>query len=271
MQTLKQLISKNKDPIVMGILNVTPDSFSDGGKYLGLTAAIDHAMSMIEEGALIIDIGGESTRPNAQKVSLETEKARIVPVIKALKKESDIYLSLDTNKPELMKIGADLGVNMINDIYALTKPEAMNILAESKLDVCLMHMQGNPQTMQENPSYDEVVSEVKFFLDNQIEHCINNGIEESRIMVDPGFGFGKTHEDNLAIFNKIEEFTHKKIALMIGLSRKSIIKKLVGENEDAIIQASALMAAIASKKGAKVLRVHDVKATKIAVNLLNNL
>ena len=271
MQTLKQLISKNKDPIVMGILNVTPDSFSDGGKYLGLTAAIDHAMSMIEEGALIIDIGGESTRPNAQKVSLETEKARIVPVIKALKKESDIYLSLDTNKPELMKIGVDLGVNMINDIYALTKPEAMNILAESKLDVCLMHMQGNTQTMQENPSYDEVVSEVKFFLDNQIEHCINNGIEESRIMVDPGFGFGKTHEDNLAIFNKIEEFTHKKIALMIGLSRKSIIKKLVGENEDAIIQASALMAAIASKKGAKVLRVHDVKATKIAVNLLNNL
>ena len=249
MQTLKQLISKNKDPIVMGILNVTPDSFSDGGKYLGLTAAIDHAMSMIEEGALIIDIGGESTRPNAQKVSLETEKARIVPVIKALKKESDIYLSLDTNKPELMKIGVDLGANMITDIYALTKP----------------------QTMQDNPSYDEVVSEVKFFLDNQIEHCINNGIEESRIMVDPGFGFGKTHEDNLAIFNKIEEFTHKKIALMIGLSRKSIIKKLVGENEDAIIQASALMAAIASKKGAKVLRVHDVKATKIAVNLLNNL
>ena len=271
MQTLKQLISKNKDPVVMGILNVTPDSFSDGGKYLNLTAAIDHAMSMIEEGASIIDIGGESTRPNAQKVPLEIEKARIEPIIRALKKETDIYLSLDTNKPELMKIGIDLGVNMINDIYALTKPEAMNVLSGSKVDVCLMHMQGNPQTMQENPSYDEVVSEVKFFLDNQIEHCINNGIEESRIMIDPGFGFGKTYEDNLAIYNKIKVFTHKKVALMIGLSRKSIIKKLVGENEGDIIQASALMAAIASMKGAKVLRVHDVRATKIAINLLKNL
>jgi len=271
MQTLKHLISKNKDPLVMGILNVTPDSFSDGGKYLNLRAAIDHAMGMIEEGALIIDIGGESTRPNAHEVSLETEKARIEPIIKALRKETDIYISLDTNKPELMRIGIDLGVNMINDIYALSKPEAMNVLSKSKVDVCLMHMQGNPKTMQENPSYDEVVSEVKFFLDNQIEHCINNGIEASRIMIDPGFGFGKTHEDNLAIFNGIEVFTHNQIALMIGLSRKSIIKKLVGENEDAIIQASALMAAIASKKGAKVLRVHDVKATKIAINLLKNL
>jgi len=271
MQTLKHLISKNKDPLVMGILNVTPDSFSDGGKYLNLTAAIDHAMSMIDEGALIIDIGGESTRPDSQEVSLETEKARIEPVIKALRKETEIYISLDTNKPELMRLGIDLGVNMINDIYALSKPEAMNVLSESEVDVCLMHMQGNPKTMQVNPSYNEVVSEVNFFLDNQIEHCINNGIEASRIMIDPGFGFGKTHKDNLAMFDGIEVFTHNQIALMIGLSRKSIIKKLVGENEDAIIQASALMAAIASKKGAKVLRVHDVKATKIAINLLKNL
>jgi dihydropteroate synthase len=271
MQTLKHLISKNKDPLVMGILNVTPDSFSDGGKYLNLTAAVDHAMSMIEEGALMIDIGGESTRPNAQEVSLETEKARIEPVIKALRKETDIYLSIDTNKPELMRLGIDLGVNMINDIYALSKPEAMNVLSESEVDVCLMHMQGNPKTMQKNPSYNEVVSEVKYFLDSQIENCINNGIGTSRIMIDPGFGFGKTHEDNLAIFNEIEAFTHNQITLMIGLSRKSIIKKLVGENEDAIIQASALMAGIASKKGAKVLRVHDVRATKIAINLLKNL
>ena len=271
MQTLKHLISNNKDPLIMGILNVTPDSFSDGGKYLNLTAGIDHAISMIEEGALIIDIGGESTRPNAQEISLETERSRIEPVIKALRKETDIYISLDTNKPELMRVGIDLGVNMVNDIYALTKPNAMNILSESKVDVCLMHMQGNPKTMQENPSYDDVVSEVKFFLDNQIEHCFNNGIEASRIMIDPGFGFGKTHEDNLAIFNGIEAFTHNQITLMIGLSRKSIIKKLVGENEDAIIQASALMAAIASKKGAEVLRVHDVKATKIAIDLLKKL
>ena len=271
MQTLKHLISKNKNPLVMGILNVTPDSFSDGGKYLNLTAAINHAMSMVEDGALIIDAGGESTRPNSQKVSVEIEKARIEPVIKELRKETDTYISLDTNKPELMKMGIDLGVNMINDIYALSKPEAMNVLSKSKVDVCLMHMQGNPKTMQENPRYDNVVSEVKFFLDNQIEHCFNNGIEASRIMIDPGFGFGKTHEDNLAIFNGIKAFTHNEITLMVGLSRKSIIKKLVGENEDAIIQASALMGAIASKKGAKVLRVHDVKATKIAIDLLDNL
>ena len=131
-----------------------------------------------------------------------------------------------------MRLGIDLGVNMINDIYALSKPEAMNVLSESEVDVCLMHMQGNPKTMQKNPSYNEVVSEVKFFLDSQIENCINNGIGASRIMIDPGFGFGKSHEDNLAIFNEIEAFTHNQITLMVGLSRKSIIKKLVGENEE---------------------------------------
>jgi len=255
----------------MGILNVTPDSFSDGGKYLNVGAAVDHAISMIDEGALIIDIGGESTRPNAEEISLETEKSRIEPVIKALRKLSDVYISLDTNKPELMRIGVDLGVNMINDIYALRKPESISILSESKVDVCLMHMQGTPKTMQKNPKYGEVVSDVKCFLDNQIENCINNGIEPSRIMIDPGFGFGKTHKDNLSIFSAIEELSHSQCPLMVGISRKSTIKKLVGENEDAIIQASALMAAIASKKGAKVVRVHDVRPTKNAIELLKYL
>ena len=272
MHTLNNILSKNSGPLIMGILNVTPDSFSDGGKYLDVKTAVNHAIRLVEEGAAIIDIGGESTRPNASPISLEEERSRIEPVIRALKKEANVYLSLDTNKPELMKIGIDLGVNMINDVYALTKPGALQVISESTVDVCLMHMKGSsPQTMQNNPTYDDVISEVKDVLRKRIQDCQSCGIDQSRIIIDPGFGFGKTHQDNMILFAGMEKVSFDPIPLMIGLSRKSMIKNLVGENEDDIIQASAIMAAMAGKKGAKILRVHDVKATKIAVELLKYL
>ncbi|MDA1339244.1 MAG: dihydropteroate synthase [Proteobacteria bacterium] len=271
MQTLKQLIIQKKTPLIMGILNVTPDSFSDGGKYLNVAVAVKHAMRMIEDGALIIDIGGESTRPSAHEVPFEEEKNRVEPIIKALRKETDIYISLDTNKPVLMKLGIDLGVNMINDIYALAKPDALNVISKSAVDVCLMHMKGSPETMQNNPTYHDVLSEVDCFLREKIQKCVDHGIDISRVMIDPGFGFGKSHDDNMKLFSQIDLLASNQCPLMIGLSRKSMIKNLVGENEGDIIQGSALMAAMAGKKGAKVLRVHDVKATKIAIELLNYL
>jgi len=266
MPTINHMIKTNKSPLIMGILNVTPDSFSDGGHFFSPKKAIDHAYQMLDEGADMIDIGGESTKPGALPVSIDEEIARIKPVLEALKNETNLYLSLDTNKAKVMELGLDLGVSMINDVYALRNEGAMDVIAKSSCDVCLMHMQGKPQTMQKNPQYNDVVNEVKSFLFDRINACIKNDIHQDRIVIDPGFGFGKTLEDNLNVFNSITQFQDLKSPILIGISRKSMIRTIIGDNEDDIIQLSAFMAALASQRGASILRVHDVKETQKALN-----
>jgi dihydropteroate synthase len=250
----------------MGILNVTPDSFSDGGHFFSPKKAIDHAYKMLDEGADMIDIGGESTKPGSLPVSIDEEIARIKPVLEALKNETNLYLSLDTNKVRVMELGLDLGVSMINDVHALRNGGAMDVIAKSSCDVCLMHMQGKPQTMQTNPQYNDVVNEVKSFLSDRINACLKNEIHQDRIVIDPGFGFGKTFEDNLNVFNSITQFQDLKSPMLIGISRKSMMRTIIGDNEDDIIQLSAFMAALAAQRGASILRVHDVKETQKALN-----
>ncbi len=266
MPTINHMIKTKKSPLIMGILNVTPDSFSDGGHFFSPKKAIDHAFQMLDEGADMIDIGGESTKPGALPVPIDEEIARIKPVLEALKNETNLYLSLDTNKAKVMELGLDLGVSMINDVYALRNEGAMDVIAKSSCDVCLMHMQGKPQTMQTNPQYNDVVNEVKSFLSDRINACIKNDIHQDRIVIDPGFGFGKTFDDNLNVFNSITQFQDLKSPMLIGISRKSMIRTIIGDNEDDIIQLSAFMAALAAQRGASILRVHDVKETQKALN-----
>lgn len=266
MPTINHMIKTNKSPLIMGILNVTPDSFSDGGHFFSPKKAIDHAYQMLDEGADMIDIGGESTKPGALPVSIDEEIARIKPVLEALKNETNLYLSLDTNKAKVMELGLDLGVSMINDVYALRNEGTMDVIAKSSCDVCLMHMQGKPQTMQTNPQYNDVVNEVKSFLSERINACLKNDIHQDRIVIDPGFGFGKTFDDNLNVFNSITQFQDLKSPMLIGISRKSMMRTIIGDNEDDIIQLSAFMAALAAQRGASILRVHDVKETQKALN-----
>lgn len=266
MPTINHMIKTNKSPLIMGILNVTPDSFSDGGHFFSPKKAIDHAYQMLDEGADMIDIGGESTKPGALPVPIDEEIARIKPVLEALKNETNLYLSLDTNKAKVMELGLDLGVSMINDVYALRNEGTMDVIAKSSCDVCLMHMQGKPQTMQTNPQYNDVVNEVKSFLSDRIHACIKNDIHQDRIVIDPGFGFGKTFDDNLNVFNSITQFQDLKSPMLIGISRKSMMRTIIGDNEDDIIQLSAFMAALAAQRGASILRVHDVKETQKALN-----
>jgi len=266
MPTINHMIKTKKSPLIMGILNVTPDSFSDGGHFFSPQKAIDHAYQMLDEGADMIDIGGESTKPGALPVPIDEEIARIKPVLEALKNETNLYLSLDTNKAKVMELGLDLGVSMINDVYALRNEGTMDVIAKSSCDVCLMHMQGKPQTMQTNPQYNDVVNEVKSFLSDRINACLKNDIHQDRIVIDPGFGFGKTFDDNLNVFNSIAQFQDLKSLMLIGISRKSMIRTIIGDNEDDIIQLSAFMAALAAQRGASILRVHDVKETQKALN-----
>jgi len=266
MPTINHMIKTKKSPLIMGILNVTPDSFSDGGHFFSSKKAIDHAFQMLDEGADMIDIGGESTKPGALPVPIDEEMARIKPVLEALKNETNLYLSLDTNKAKVMELGLDLGVSMINDVYALRNEGTMDVIAKSSCDVCLMHMQGKPQTMQTNPQYNDVVNEVKSFLSDRINACLKNDIHQDRIVIDPGFGFGKTFDDNLNVFNSIAQFQDLKSLMLIGISRKSMIRTIIGDNEDDIIQLSAFMAALAAQRGASILRVHDVKETQKALN-----
>ncbi len=255
-------------PLIMGVLNVTPDSFSDGGQYLSPLTAIDHAFKMIDEGADIIDIGGESTRPGAEAISIDEEKNRIIPVIKELRKHSQAYLSIDTYKPEVMQVAIELGVDMINDITAMTSHDALGVIKNSEVDISLMHMQGNPSNMQINPHYKSVADEVYDFLNERANFCIAAGIEKERIVIDPGFGFGKTHNDNMILFQNIKRFADLDLPVLIGVSRKSMIKKMVGDNMDDIIDASSFYAALAARNGASILRVHDVKKT---IQMIDNL
>lgn len=252
-------------PVVMGILNTTPDSFSDGGCFLAPEAAVKHALEMQREGAAIIDIGGESTRPGAEEVSEAEELDRVIPVIEALQDSLEIPLSIDTSKPGVMQEAVDAGASMINDINALRADGALDIAVSCKVPVCLMHMQGKPKTMQSAPEYVDVVEDVKAFLSGRINACIAAGMDVDNILLDPGFGFGKTLEHNLQLLNDLSSLSSLGKPLLVGLSRKSMVGALTGRTEDRRLFGSIAAAVMAVERGAHIVRVHDVAASVDAV------
>ena len=266
-------------PKVMGIVNVTPDSFSDGGKYSQTNLAIAHALMLVQEGATILDIGGESTRPNATPVSLQQELDRVIPVIETLVKQVNTPISIDTYKPAVMQAAIRAGASMVNDVRALQegaglKQSAIEVVANANVGVCLMHMQGTPQTMQNNPQYNDVVSDVKAFLEARLQASIDGGCRASNILLDPGFGFGKTREHNITLLQNLESFADLGQPLLVGLSRKSVLGQIItgqmtGNDVDARLYASIAASVIAAMKGAKILRVHDVKATVEALKVVS--
>jgi dihydropteroate synthase len=254
-------------PAVMGILNVTPDSFSDGGDFLSRDRAVEHARAMVAEGADIIDIGGESTRPGAKAVSIQEELDRVVPVIEALRDEVAVPLSIDTSKPEVMRAAVAAGAGFINDVYALLAPGALNAAASLNVPVCLMHMQGEPRTMQDNPQYKDVVADVREFLAARVAAAEAAGVARERIVIDPGFGFGKTVEHNLALLRGLNAFTALGVPVLAGLSRKSMIGKLLGLPVERRLHASVALALLAVQNGARIVRVHDVGPTVEALRM----
>ena len=248
---------------IAGIVNVTPDSFSDGGQHLAMAAAIAHGLKLAEEGADLIDVGGESTRPGASPVSVEDEIARVVPVVEALARQVAVPISIDTSKPEVMRAAVAAGAGMINDVYALRRDGALDAAAALKVPVVLMHMLGEPGSMQDDPRYDDVVSDVRRFLAERIFACEMSGIDKKRIVADPGFGFGKTLEHNLALLRALDQFAALGVPLMAGLSRKATIGALTGHEVPADrAYGSAAAALIAVQKGAAIVRVHDVAVTR---------
>ncbi|CAC9576309.1 Dihydropteroate synthase (EC 2.5.1.15) [uncultured Gammaproteobacteria bacterium] len=256
---------------IMGVLNVTPDSFSDGGQHFDISDAIQSAQCMIKQGADIIDIGGESTRPDADPTFLKEELARVIPVIKALAKTTDIPISIDTSKPEVMMQAVESGVSMINDVCALRVNGALETASELGVDVCLMHMQGMPKSMQLRPVYDDVIEDIKYFFAGRIEACIGAGISERKLILDPGFGFGKTYEHNLKILRRFEEFKSFGLPLLAGISRKTMIGQMLGGKKvDARVTGSVVGAIIAVQNGADIVRVHDVAETKDALMVLGS-
>ena len=255
-------------PVVMGVVNVTPDSFSDGGRFLERSKAVDHAQQLIEEGAAILDIGGESTRPGAADVSVEEELRRVVPVVEALAGRGAV-ISVDTSKPEVMRAAAAAGAGIINDVRALTGQGALQAAAETSCAVCLMHMQGDPRTMQQSPRYGDVVTEVKAFLVQRAQSCRAAGIPVERISIDPGFGFGKTLAHNAALLRGLEAFGDTGYALAVGLSRKSMLQKILGRPVGERLYGSLALAVMAAMKGARIVRAHDVAATADALKTVS--
>lgn len=248
-------------PYVMGIVNVTPDSFSDGGKFSSTDLAVAHALTLIAEGADILDIGGESTRPGAIPVSQDEELRRVIPVIQALNEVAKVPLSIDTYKPEVMRAAIAAGADIVNDVRALQEEGALEVVAASNVGVCLMHMQGTPQSMQLDPSYVDVVAEVKQFLSDRVNAALAYGITRERILLDPGFGFGKRTVHNLALIQNLHELTDIGLPLLVGLSRKAVLGQIAGGDELQRLHAGIAASVISAMKGAKILRVHDVKAT----------
>jgi dihydropteroate synthase len=249
-------------PRVVGILNLTPDSFSDGGSHDSGDAAVAHALRMVEEGADMIDVGGESTRPGAADVPVDEELRRVIAVIEQLASRSEVPIAIDTSKPEVMRAAVAAGAGMINDVYALRRDGAMEAAAELRVPVCLMHMQGEPRSMQDAPHYDDVVGEVHRFLTDRLFACELAGIERRNVMVDPGFCFGKTLEHNLALLAGLDRFASLGSGVYAGLSRKSMIGTLTGRQVPAERLAGSVAAAlIAVQRGARMVRVHDVAAT----------
>ena len=247
-------------PLVMGIVNVTPDSFSDGGRHLMRDAAIAHAQQLIAEGADILDIGGESTRPGAQPVSIQQELDRVMPVIEGLR-DIAVPLSIDTCKPEVMRAALSAGASMVNDINALQYQDALAAVAASDAAVCLMHKQGQPQTMQNEPHYNDVLKEVMAFLQDRITKVEAAGVSRNRIVIDPGFGFGKTLEHNLTLLRNLDKFSAMQVPVLAGLSRKSMLGKITGGDVNNRLAASVAAALLAVQRGVNIVRVHDVNAT----------
>jgi len=254
-------------PVVMGVLNVTPDSFSDGGHYLDPLNALRQARAMVADGATIIDVGGESTRPGSEVPSLETELARVVPVVRLLATELDVAISVDTSRAEVIEAAVAAGAVLINDVRGLSDPSALAAAARLDVGVCVMHMQGQPSTMQTAPTYTDVVGEVRAWLQARLHSCAQAGIGVDALLVDPGFGFGKTLEQNLALLNALEEFALLGAPLLVGLSRKSIAGTLTGRAVADRLAGSVALAALAVSRGASIVRAHDVGPTVDAIKI----
>ena len=252
----------------MGIVNLTPDSFSDGGPFATIAAAVAHARRLIDEGAAIIDIGGESTRPGSTGVALDDERRRVIPVLEQIA-GSGVPVSVDTQKPELMREALAAGASMINDINALLEPGAMEAVARSRAAVCLMHKQRTPADMQVDPKYDDVTAEVHEFLRGRLQAALAAGIGPERVVVDPGFGFGKSLEHNLQLLRGLDRFAEMGVALLAGISRKAMLGRISGRDVSGRVYASVAAALIAVQKGAHIVRVHDVAATKDALAVWN--
>lgn len=251
----------------MGVLNITPDSFSDGGLFMAADKATAHGEQMAANGADIIDIGGESTRPGAESVSTEQELSRVIPVIERLSQAVDCPISIDTSKPEVMQEAVNAGAGFINDINALQAPGALEVASRLGVPVCLMHMQGSPETMQKNPSYKDVVAEVKDFLGDRVSACLDAGLKRDKLVIDPGFGFGKSVAHNLELIRNLAQFRDFGLPVLAGLSRKSLIEKILGTSVDKRLPASLALAVMAVQNGATILRVHDVAETRDAVRM----
>ncbi len=266
-------ITSRHTPLIMGILNVTPDSFSDGGECysegrFAIDLALRKAEKMLVGGADIIDIGGESTRPGAEPVTEQQELDRIVPLVEAIASRLEVKISVDTSTPEVMLQAAGAGAHLINDVRALQRDGALQAAAKTNLPVCLMHMQGDPKTMQDQPSYDNVVDEVESFLLRRVAACETAGIRKNKVWLDPGFGFGKTLEHNLQLFKALPELVAKDLPLLIGVSRKSMIGGILNRELDGRLAGSLALAQLAAQKGASILRVHDVAETVDVLKIL---
>lgn len=259
-------------PHIMGILNTTPDSFSDGGRYFTLESVMQRAEEMVAANVSIIDIGGESTRPGAAEVTEEEELCRVIPAIKALRQRyPHIWISIDTSKANVMKEAIAAGADIINDIRSLTEPNALEVAAKAQVPVCIMHMQGSPKTMQHNPSYYDVVHEVLDWLKQRVEVCLQAGIKRENIIIDPGFGFGKNLEHNYQLLAHFEQFQQLGLPVLAGMSRKSMLFKLLDKAPAECVVSSVTCASIAAMKGAHILRVHDVVETQEALAVIQKL
>ena len=253
---------------IMGILNATPDSFSDGGLFISVSKAVDHVARMIDEGADIIDIGGESTRPGASPVSAEEEMERVIPIIEAVSQRFGVIISIDTSKATVMQAAVNAGAGMINDVRALKEEDALQAAVKMAVPVCLMHMQGQPQSMQDKPVYNDVTTDVREFLSERVDQCLEAGMDLNNIMLDPGFGFGKTTEQNFQLLNELEHIRSHDLPVLAGLSRKSMIGQTLNLGVNERLSASIALALLAVLNGANILRLHDVKETCQAVRMI---
>lgn len=255
-------------PHVMGILNVTPDSFSDGGEHNALVDALTHTNEMVNAGATIIDVGGESTRPGADEVSVEEELERVIPVIDAIAQRFEVWISVDTSKADVIREAARVGAHIINDVRSLSEPGALEAAAATGLPVCLMHMQGEPRTMQQAPVYENILSEVDTYFAQQIARCEASGIKKERLILDPGFGFGKNLSHNYELLAHLGDFHHFGLPLLVGMSRKSMIGQLLNVGPSQRLTGSLSCAVIAAMQGAQIIRAHDVKETAEAMRVV---
>ena len=255
-------------PHVMGILNVTPDSFSDGGKHNALVDALTHTNEMVNAGATIIDVGGESTRPGADEVSVEEELERVMPVIDAIAQRFEVWISVDTSKADVIREAARVGAHIINDVRSLSEPGALEAAAATGLPVCLMHMQGEPRTMQQAPVYENILSEVDTYFAQQIARCEAAGMKKEQLILDPGFGFGKNLSHNYELLAHLSDFHHFGLPLLVGMSRKSMIGQLLNVGPSQRLTGSLSCAVIAAMQGAQIIRAHDVKETAEAMRVV---